>query len=184
MYLWYKRIQDRGRVRLIREEKAFLGGCNNGVIANALRNIIKPNHNPPLGWEVSIADEWNKEDYSFIVDIKPNSSSEIFLCEVDRVFGYSFNEWSPIMLRLKVIYDDVTENTEDKSDFFFPEDPYIIYTMLYLQGSIRDGKLVGTWSPPFGSITALLFWPEAMTYFYEQAQKFDPEFLTANIRTI
>ncbi|MFZ6013811.1 MAG: hypothetical protein ACOYXT_25955 [Bacteroidota bacterium] len=56
--------------------------------------------------------------------------------------------------------------------------------MLYLYGSFRDGGLVGTWTPPYGTITALLFWPEAMTFFVEQVKQFDPSFLEADINLI
>ena len=56
--------------------------------------------------------------------------------------------------------------------------------MLYFYGSFQDGKLVGTWNPPHESITALLFWSEAMTFFFEQVKEIDPEFLTAKIRVL
>ena len=158
-----------------------LAGCNNGIIANELKEIITATDNQPIGWTIPIAEKWNKQDYSVIIDIKPNTE-EIFLCELDRVFGYSFESWSPIMLRLKLLYNDTTKEDLDKSNFIYPDDTEIIYTMLYLYGSIRDGQLVGTWNPPFGTITALLFWPEAMTFFFEQVKKLDPKFLNAKIK--
>lgn len=181
MYSWYQRTNENGELHLIWEEQMSLAGCNNGIIANELKEIITATDNQPIGWTIPIAEKWNKQDYSVIIDIKPNTE-EIFLCELDRVFGYSFESWSPIMLRLKLLYNDTTKEDLDKSNFVYPDDTEIIYTMLYLYGSIRDGQLVGTWNPPFGTITALLFWPEAMTFFFEQVKKLDPNFLNAKIK--
>ncbi|MBS1683189.1 MAG: hypothetical protein JSS76_00430 [Bacteroidetes bacterium] len=181
MYSWYKRINENGQVRLVFEEQTSMAGCNNGVIADELRKVITASDNPPLGWTLPIADKWNKEDYSFIIDIKPKSD-EIFLCELDRVFGYTFEGWTPIMLRLKLLFSDTYKM--DKMNFECPEEPEVIYTMFYLYGSFKDGKLTGTWNPPFGTITALLFWPEAMTFFYEQVRRFDPHFLNQNFKLL
>jgi hypothetical protein len=184
MYSWYKREKENEQIRLIWEEQTSLAGCNNGIIANELEEIIKRTDNPPIGWKLPIAEKWNQEDYSLIIDIKPNGG-EIFLCELDSVFGFSFEEWSPVMLRLKSLCSDATIEDLDKKNFIYPGgESEIIYTMYYLYGSIRDGKLVGTWNPPFGTITALLFSPESMTYFYEQVKKIDPDFLNANIKVI
>jgi hypothetical protein len=183
VYSWYKREDSTEQIRLIWEEQTSLAGCNNGVIASELKEALKPADNPPAGWTLPIAEKWNQEDYALIIDIKPKSG-EVFLCELDRVFGYSFEDWSPIMLRLKLLYSGLTHEDLDKKSFIYPEDPEIIYTMLYLSGSFRDGKLVGTWNPPFGTITAVLFEAEAMTYFYGQVKNYDPEFLTAAIKVI
>jgi hypothetical protein len=183
MYSWYTRINENNQVRLTWEEDMSIAGCNNGIIANELKNILSPNDNPPVGWSIPVSDKWNKEDYSIIIDIKPKSE-EVFLCELDKVFGFSYNGWSPIMLRLKLLFSDTNKEEVDKKSFIYPYEPEIIYTMFYLYGSFKDGKLTGTWNPPFGTITALLFWPEAMTFFFEQVKKNDPDFLTIDIKLI
>lgn len=182
MYYWYKRTNETGNVRLTYEEEMSLAGCNNGIIAEELKEILSPSDNPPIGWTIPIAEKWNRKDYSVIIDIKPKSD-DIFLCELDKVFGFSYKEWSPVMLRLKLLYD-ANKGELDKKNFIYPDDPDIIYTMLYLYGSIQNGKIYGTWNPPFGTITALLFWPEAMTFFYEQVKKHDSYFLTSDIKLI
>lgn len=183
MYAWYRRNNEKGVVTLEFEEQCSLGGCNNGIIAQELKHYLKPSDTAPLGWSFPISEKWNKENYSFIIDIKPNNS-EIFLCELDKVYGYSYEGWSPIMLRLKLLYNDTTAEEVDKNKFAYPENPTIIYTMLYLYGSIKEGELFGTWNMPYGSITALLFWPEAMSFFFEQVRQSDPEFLAQEIKMI
>lgn len=170
-------------MRLIQEEQTSLAGCNNGIIPIELKEVLSVSDNPPIGWTIPIAEKWNKDNYSVIIDIKPKAN-EIFLCELDTVFGYSYEGWSPIMLRLKLLYNEAISEEFDKTNFIYPEMPEVIYTMYYLYGSICDGKLTGTWSPPYGTITALLFWPEAMTFFFDQVRKFDPKFLNADFKQI
>ena len=180
MYSWYKRIMQDDAIHLVWEEQTSLGGCNNGVIANELKDIIS-NLNPPIGWSIPIADKWNNQGYSFIIDIKP-STEEAFLCELDQVFGYSYESWSPILLRLKVLCNNVQKSQFDKGQFVLPEKTEIIYTMLYLYGSFHDRQLIGTWNPPYGSITALLFWPDAMSFFFKKIKEFDPDFLESDVK--
>ncbi len=183
MYAWYKRSVVDEVITLEFEEQWSLGGCNSGIIAQELKELLKPLDTAPIGWTFPISEKWNKKDYSFIIDIKPNNN-EVFLCELDKVYGYSYEGWSPIMLRLKLLYNDTTTEEVDKKKFIFPKNPTVIYTMLYLYGSVRDGKLIGTWNMPYGSITALLFWPEAMTFFFEQVRLSDPDFLNQEINVI
>src|SRR2546425_7432266 len=103
MYSRYKRIkEDNGQIRLTWEKQISLAGCNKGIIAGELKEIIKPTDNPPIGWSIPIAQKCNTEDYSVVIDIKPNAD-KVFLCELDKVFGFSYDDWSPIMLLLKIL---------------------------------------------------------------------------------
>ncbi|HEX2898785.1 MAG TPA: hypothetical protein VHS96_03600 [Bacteroidia bacterium] len=183
MYSWYKRKIENGQIQLEWEGGLSLAGCHNGLIPNELKSCLSIDDNAPIGWSIPIAEKWNAQDYSVIIDIKPNSN-EIFLCELDRVFGFSYRTWSPIMLRLKRLYDGITKEELDKRMFIYPQEAEVIFTMLYLNGGISDGKLSGTWNLPFGRVTALLFWPEAMTFFVEKMRDTNPEFLVADIKVI
>jgi hypothetical protein len=49
MYAWYKRENRNGDLHLVFDEQTSLGGCNNGIIAHELKDIIAANGNPPLG---------------------------------------------------------------------------------------------------------------------------------------
>jgi hypothetical protein len=178
MYAWYKRVKEQEKTRLTFEESTSIGGCNNGIIAIELQKAISPSDSAPFGWTLPISETYNKEDYSFIIDIKPNSPNQIFICELDRAFGFCYEEWTPIMLRLKCL--DIV--SPSKEDFYYPADYEVIYTMYYLQGTVSNGALKGTWNPPFGSLTSLLFWPEAMTFFFDQVKRMDANFLENNVK--
>lgn len=187
MYAVYERNNENGKVRLKFNIEISLAGCNVGLIPNSLREKLSESDNPPAGWTLDIGDDYTNQDKAVIIDIKPrnNRFSEIFLCELVTVFGFSYVEWTPIMYRLRRLYSDIAPDQLDKNNFIYPDNPEIIYTMLYLAGSFKNGQLTGTWNYPGPSATnALLLWPEAMTFFHEQVGKFDPRFLTEIVDTI
>jgi hypothetical protein len=69
MYSWYKRTNENGRLYLEWEDELSLAGCNNGIIAKELKEIINASDTPPIGWKIPIAKKWNNENYSVIIDI-------------------------------------------------------------------------------------------------------------------
>lgn len=187
MYSIYDKQNIDGQIQLKFSKKISLAGCNYGLIPNLLKNKISSDKNPPIGWLLPIAEIYNKKGQSVIIDIKPKNKkySEVFLCELDIIFGFSYNEWSPIMYRLKRLYSNISPGDFDKNDFIYPKEQEIIYTMLYLVGSFENGKLTGTWNYPGPSPTnALLLWSEAMTFFHRQVKNYDPNFLNEDINTI
>jgi hypothetical protein len=53
-----------------------------------------------------------------------------------------------------------------------------IYEILYLVGSIKDGKLVGTWNaPPASPTNAALLWPDTLNYFVKCIRECTPDVL-------
>jgi hypothetical protein len=158
------------------EYRAFLAGSKHGIITRELKKILSHSNNPNAGWTLPIAEKFNLEDYSFIIDIKPNSK-ELFICELDRVFGFSYPNWTPIMLMLRRLTGPNMGADFSKTEFNFPINTSIVYTMLYLNGSFQDGKLTGKWTMPKGTVTALLLWPEALSYFVSQIKTYDESFL-------
>lgn len=179
-------MTENEQTRLTLSERIHLAGCNIGLIPKLLKEKLTPDDNPFLGWILSIANDFNKKNQSVIIDIKPRSTSEVFLCELDSVFGFSYHRWTPTMYRLKILYNDEVSHEEfDKNFFLCSANSDIIYTLSYLSGSFKDGQLIGTWNPPSPNPkNALLLWAEAMTFFYEQVKKYDPNFLNESIEVI
>lgn len=185
MYSIYQKHNENRQIRLTFAEEISLAGCNNGLVPNALKEKITEADKPPIGWTLHIAKEYNKQGKSIIIDIKP-SNNEVFLCELDSVFGFSYHRWTPTMYRLKILYnDEVSPKEFDKNFFLCSANSDIIYTQSYLSGSFKNGQLIGTWNPPSPNPkNALLQWAEAMTFFYEQVKKYDPNFLNESIEVI
>lgn len=85
------------------------------------------------------------------------------------------------MLRIVQLYNHYVEDVQlDKRDFVCPPDDEleIVYTMCYMQGSFKDGELYGRWTFPGQSSTnGVMLWPDAMSFFYRQVEKYNPGFL-------
>jgi hypothetical protein len=112
-------------------------------------------------------------DHTLIIDLKPkNRETNLSLYEVAEVWGHSSNGWTPIMLRLRGLFIDEDPTAFNREDFTRCEadidDP--IFSMMYLQGTIREGSLLDKWTPPGPSPTnSVLLWPETLQYFSEVA---------------
>lgn len=145
MYSLYERISDTTQLRLKFKEQIKLAGCNWGIIPNLLADKLKPTDNSPIGWTLDISGHYNKNNKSVIIDIKPNNKTpEVFLCELDKVIGFTYDEWTPIMYRLNILFSGLQSKDLDKTSFTYPDTTETIYTMLYLYGSFKNGELVET----------------------------------------
>jgi len=187
MYSIYNLQTKPKQLRFNFSNEISLAGCNNGIIPRLLEGMIKKESKPPVGWIIPISDIYCRNNQAVIIDIKPKNkkNNETFLCELDLVFGFSYSEWTPVMYRLKHLLFSVKNTEPDKNNFIAPETSEILYTMSYLSGSFKDGQLTGTWNPPGPSATnSLLLWPEAITFFYQQIAKFDPDFLKEKFEII
>ena len=98
------------------------------------------------------------------------------------VWGYSSSGWTPISLHLSGLFVDEDPSKYDRNDFWIEDsrrdEP--IYEFLYIQGSVSNGKLSGSWtSPPVSPTNAALLWPSTLIYFIECIKKRTPDILKA-----
>ena len=186
MFATYTRKKEGNQIRLTFEEEISLAGCNKGIIPKLLKEKLSKDDRPPLAWTLPIARYYNNFDQTVIIDIKPNSKDETVFCELDAVFGFSHEEWSPVMFRLRQLFNAYTEDLRiDKENFIYPSDTEIIYTLSYLTGSFHNGDLIGKWVYPGSSSTnSVLLWSDAISFFNKQIEKFDPGFLDRSYKCI
>jgi hypothetical protein len=96
------------------------------------------------------------------------------LYELSDVWGYSAKGWTPILFHLRGLVDEDPRRFDQIEFVRMPseiDDP--IFTMMYLRGTVKNGRLDGTWTTPGPSPTnSVLLWPEAFEYFWQQAKKF------------
>jgi hypothetical protein len=115
-----------------------------------------------------------RPDQVIIINLKPNSKEYISLFELTRVVGNCENGWTQIMLCLRGILVDEDASQYDSNEFEVEnksiQEP--IFTMMYLNGTVKDGKIVGRWTTPGASATnSILLWPGVLKYFYDEAQR-------------
>lgn len=175
MYALYDKAWKNGTYCYSFREKTSLFGCNVGNIPRLLRQRLLDDSTEPLRWHVDLERglmDCGMGNQTFMIDLKPNSKkSNISLYEVANAWGYSGSGWTPIMLHLRGLLID-----EDPSIFdieHFERNPQEIddpiFSIMYLRGTVKYGKLEGPWTPPGPSTTnSVLLWPEAFDYFQQQ----------------
>jgi hypothetical protein len=106
-----------------------------------------------------------RAEHRILIDLKPNDKSRVSLYRLRDVWGHSYDDWTPLALRLECLLgDDPRDNPETfKQRFTGPlETRDFIYEFLYVNGGAKGGKW--TWGL-VGRVNAALLWPDALRYF-------------------
>lgn len=160
------------------KKQTSLFGCNSGYIPNLLRKQLTAEATEPYAWKIDLRKAFAKERMAnsvLIINLKPNSKeANLSLYELVNVWGYSASGWTPIMFYIRGLFVDEDPNVFNVRDFIRKEeemeDP--IFSMMYLRGTIKQGKITGRWTPPGPSPTnSVLLWPVTFQYFSSEAQK-------------
>ncbi|HRZ28566.1 MAG TPA: hypothetical protein P5295_17280 [Spirochaetota bacterium] len=186
MYGLYSKIKTSKNINFKLVEEISIFGCNSGFIPWLLKFHLNESNHEPLKWHLKIEDELNRyNEYSktcIIIDFKPKNKVDdyILLGELTDVWGYSDSDWTPLLFRVEMLYTDLEAKTIDKKKFSKKtnEENDVVYTYLYAKGSIKNGKLFGTWNAPSTSPTnSALLWPETLKYFHSEIKKCDQNIL-------
>lgn len=99
-----------------------------------------------------------------VIDLKPNVAQNVSLYRLLDVWGFSHAEWTPLALRLEVLFVDLTDEDPKLFKSSFSDegaDRSLVGEFLYVQG----GTSVGTWNwGRVGSVNGALLWPDAFDY--------------------
>jgi hypothetical protein len=162
---------DRTSYRSGKQVKLF--GCNEGWIPWFVKLSAPTGQNEPYAWHVRIDEALALPDVraefpnaeAILIDIKPSAKDSFVLCELLDVYGYSTDEWTPMLWRMRVLANAGPKDNH-LEDFDAPNDGAIIYNFVYAMGSVTDGVPSGKWIAPGPSSTnGVLLWPEALKYF-------------------
>jgi hypothetical protein len=174
VYATFKKETGQTRTKFRAGEQISLFGCNEGWIPWLVQEMMPPRQNEPYVWHLNVHDclalPAVRNQYpnatAIIVDIKPTAKTEFFVCELLDVYGYSSDEWTPLLWRMRVLEIGGDPKANHLEDFDASNDGDIIYEFLYAMGSISEGRIDGTWNPPKPSPTnGVLLWPKPLAYF-------------------
>lgn len=176
MYARY--IRTRGGADATRyqfQERVSLFGCNSGFIPWLLRLKTSVAQKEPYLWHIDVVNELGARheyaDNTLLIDLKPKQDkTNLSLYELMDVWGYSSSGWSPILLRLNGLFVDEGPTIVNRGNFIRQDDDIDgpIYEVLYLSGSVENGRLVGLWTaPPASPTNAALLWPDTLNYFVQ-----------------
>lgn len=154
MYALYDKIQNNGSTRYHFLEQISLFGCKNGYVPWLLSKQFSTSSAEPMPWHINIESslkDVGQDAQTLVIDLKPkNKEKNLSLYEVSNVWGYSASGWTPIMLHLRGLFIDDDPECYNSKEFIRSsseiDDP--IFSMMYLQGTVDSGQLVGRWTPP------------------------------------
>ncbi|MBM3495862.1 MAG: hypothetical protein FJX72_16290 [Armatimonadetes bacterium] len=122
---------------------------------------------PPFEWHLDASDilrelGFDPVGHSITIDLKPRVQNNVSLFRLTDIWGYSYAEWTPVALRLDVLFADRGESDPAafKQEFVLGRRSLdVVGEFLYLQG----GVLEGTWNWGLvGRVNGALLWPEAL----------------------
>ncbi|MBI5646612.1 MAG: hypothetical protein HY962_06740 [Ignavibacteriae bacterium] len=178
MYALYNKTGENGSIQYRFQEGISLFGCNKGYIPWLLANQLTAELSEPLSWHVNIENSLKavgQDNQTLVIDLKPNSKlPNLSLYEVLDVWGYSGSGWTPILFHHGGLFIDEDPIRFDKNNFvrWSAEVDTPIFSMMYLRGTVKDGRLNGKWTPPVPSPTnSVLLWPGAFEFFCQQAKR-------------
>ncbi len=186
MFCRYTRERvDQSATRYKHKEEVSLFGCNEGFIAMLLKNKLPKNQDEVYKWHIDfIAELGAHPDYpcsTLLIDLKPWQKEEnLSLYEVMDAWGYSADGWTPIMLRLNGLFVDADPSIVNRDNFVCKDDEIDgpIHEFMYVNGSVKGGKLSDNWTLPGPSPTnGVLLWPDTLNYFFECIRASTPEVL-------
>lgn len=156
-----------GAVRYHEPKHVSLAG--GGLIKSTLRRLGRLGEKD-VGWTISAAEllgtsEYERDAYALVIDTAP-SRSTVSLFELRSILGYSYADWTPIMLRFEQLFVDAEPfTTPDEMKREFTDNACercVVRSILYLKG----GHAGGDWNWGGNSrTTAALLWDDAWQFF-------------------
>lgn len=142
--------------------------AGNGLIQSACRRLLG---NADVGWTIEAVDllragKYDQpENHALVIDTAPRRPT-VSLFEVRSISGYSYAEWTPIMLTFEQLFVDAEVlTTPDEMKRMFTDENCkrcIVKSILYLNG----GYAGGDWKWGGNSrTTGALLWDDAWSYF-------------------
>ncbi len=173
MYGLYRRQQKNRGLEFSIVKVSHLFGKYKGWIPWLLTEIYK-DVSEPLKWHLPIGElvEEYEPGCSLLINLKPNAQ-DLHMYEVIHAWGHSSQNWTPVLLGLCPLQTNLKPAQRDASNFRCKRSTELCFSPSYLNGTLKQGKLDGTWSPPRPSSTnSVLIWPETFEFFATEAKKY------------
>lgn len=174
-FLLYERTKrDDGTVEYFLLKDLSLAGTSNGLIYPFVRAYAPRAETFP--WHATANDLLaesgiHPKQRAIVIDSRPLLEGNLSLYHLTDVYGYSYQDWTPIALRLEPLVIDHTAADPPRFKRRFLHKGgrrAAVHQFLYLQG----GLTMGTWKwGPVGSVNGVLLWPDALDFFLEMFQR-------------
>lgn len=167
-FLLYKRSDNDMR----RVKKVSLGG-KHGPFARHVQRLLDDGAEAPIEWHMdsrAILHQLGVDtpgDHALIVNLKPKAEGNVSLYRITDAWGHTKAKWTPLGLRMEMLFVDREEPDPDRFQERFqvpPGDGDLVHEFLYLTGGAKKDRWM--WGRT-GTVNAALLWPDTFRYFVE-----------------
>ncbi len=169
-FLLYERTErGDGAIDYFQLKDVSLAGMTNGLIYPFVKAYARGAKAFPWGATIGdllAASGIPAEGRALVADLRPTVEGNLSLYEVTDLFGYSYEDWTPLCLRMEplVVDQTVPDPARFKLRFRRKGRRRRVHQFLYVQGGLTGG----TWKwGPVGSVNGVLLWPDALAFFLE-----------------
>lgn len=180
-YLYRKKPINGGFSKYIQVRKISLAGTNNVIYGSlTATNQLQqnPGQNAGIGWHLSETDLLGTalnepvlpNEYAIVIDLKPNVANNVSLYEIKDIWGFSYSDYTPIALRIELLFGDHHHQNPDAFKKCFKDNNCLrdqVHEFLYLQGGYNSGKWL--WGR-VGMVNGALLWPDELEFFFTEIQ--------------
>jgi hypothetical protein len=163
----YRVAGEPGREQYTFDRAVRLAG-RSGPLAMFSRNA-NSGKRTPFGWHATSDDivrllGGTPPTQAIVIDLKPRVAGNVSLYRLLDVWGFSYAGWTPLALRLRVLFGDRQEADPPafKKSFVDPGiDHSMVGEFLYVQGGVSEG----TWNWGLvGRVNGALLWRDAFDF--------------------
>jgi hypothetical protein len=174
LYAIYTKDKSDDASRFVFSKQVSLFGCHVGLVPKLLARSVPQNQGEPYCWHLALETSLAAAEHpnsALVIDLKPKQNrTNVSLYELLDVWGYSAAGWTPILLHLSGLFVDAEPSTCSRNDFTVRDNEREgpIYEVLYVNGTVSKGQIVGGWNcPPASPTNGALLWPDTLNYFIE-----------------
>jgi len=166
-FMLYDVSQEEGYREYTYVRRVKVGGSRGPLaVIQRKRNTSRQS---PFSWHAAAADivaeiPGANQTQEIIIDLKPNVSKNVSLFRLLDVWGFSYNEWTPLALMLETIFAARKEEDVEGFKRRFDDrqaDRSRVGEFLYLRGGVSGGNW--NWGRA-GMVNGALLWKNAFTY--------------------
>jgi hypothetical protein len=155
-----------------REQYRFVRGIGlagrSGALANFSRSL-NPEKRIPFKWHATSKKliqllGGSPTEQVIVLDLKPRAAGKVSLYRLLDVWGFSYADWTPLALRLRVLFANRKEANPFafKNSFVDPGTEHsLVGEFLYVQGGVSEGAW--NWGK-VGSVNGALLWSDAFEF--------------------
>jgi hypothetical protein len=163
----YTQNTEADKQNFIQIKKISLAGNINGIIPKYFKTQVNTGIKKEIAWYVSGNDLIKNlkeldNGNAILIDWNPAKETQNSLLLLEKLWGYTYENWSVFLVQLKDLYRDPIKSTKENFRLIGNESAETSFTFWYMTGGYSSGKW--GWPGPSSNNSAFLY-RDALKYF-------------------